>query len=152
MSLEIRFRIRVKDLAQYVERAFGGLDRLEAHLRAHPRDSARVLVYEALLRNGDKPNRVLTFGRLYIGDPRTLLSAAKFELLEHLMRNPGLSLRELARGLGKDAATVSEHLRELEREGLVVRDSAGPGRPAALRAVPREIHIRLRHEPEGATA
>lgn len=154
MSLEITFRLRVRDLLDYIDHAFGGVDELGAFLAKHhgPSQSGRILMYEAALRYGDKPNKVVTFSRIYLGETRNAVSAAKLDVLEYLMTHPGASLRELARGLGKNVSTISEHLDELERACLVVKETHGAGRPATLRTVPKEIHIRLGGGPGQATA
>ncbi|MHB8584815.1 MAG: HVO_A0114 family putative DNA-binding protein [Thermoplasmatota archaeon] len=152
MTLDIQFRIRVKDLLDHIDHEFGGIEKLGAYLRKHPDDSARILQHEAALRNADKPNKVLTFGQMYIGDPRQVVNVAKVEVLEFLMRHPGTSLRELARAMDRNPATISEHLEELEHAGLILKESRGAGRPVALRALPREIQISLRGGAEGAVA
>lgn len=152
MTLDIQFRVRVKDLLDYIDQAFGGLEQLEAHLRKNPDDAPRILLFEAAEGNVGTPNRVVTFGKRYLGDTSAVVSAPKVELLEHLMRHPGLSLRELARALDRDPSTISEHLEDLERSGLVLKESHGAGRPVTLRTIPQEIHIRLTREGEDATA
>lgn len=144
MSFEITYRIRARDLLAYIEREFGGVDLLGKHLLSHKPDPVRTIFYEAALRNRERPNKLLTFHRLYLGgDQRHVISAPKIELLEYLMRHPGLGLRELARALERTPATVSEHVEDLERAGFVLRESRGAGRAVALRALPREINIRL---------
>lgn len=130
----------------------GGVEQLGRYLARHQTDSARILLYEAALRYGGQPDKVVTFGRIFLGDPRSVVSAPKIDLLEFLMRHPGLGLRELARALGRAPATVSEHLEELERAGLVLRESRGAGRPVSLRTLPQEIHIRLTSGEDEAAA
>lgn len=147
MTLEIQFRMQVKDLLEHIDEAYGGLDGLGRYLDRHPRDPGRTLLYEAAMHHRDHPRRVLTFGHAYIGDPRKVFGAAKIELLEYLMHHPGLGLRELARALERSPATVAEHLAELEGAGLILRRSGGAGRAASLQALPREVHIRLTQGP-----
>lgn len=151
MTYEIQFRMRVSDLLWYVEHEFGGLEQLEKYLSKHE-DPRHVIIYEALARHRDRPSKVLTFGRLYLGEGERGLSPAKLEVLQRIMGSQGLSVRELARAMRKDPATISEHLKELEKDALVVKEDRGRGRSALVRPVPVEINIRLTRETEEATA
>lgn len=153
MSVRIEFRIRVDALLRYVENEFGSLEGLEAYLDRHPGDSARVLLYEAVMRHRKTPRKVLTFGRAYLGGTRRgPFSVAKLDLLEYLMSRPGASIRQAARDTGLDPATIHQHVRELRRMGLVMLRREGGRGPASIEVLPRQIDVRLVKEPAGAEA
>jgi len=66
-----------------------------------------------------------------------------FAVLVLIRENPGITPMALSRGSGRDKSTITPMLRELEREGLVVREAvAGDRRSYALRLTP-EGELRL---------
>jgi predicted transcriptional regulator len=92
---------------------------------------------------------VVRLSEAVLGDPGEVLAYAKLELIGYLMGHSGVGVRELARGLEKNPATVLEQLVQLEEAGLIVKESQGPGKPATIRSLVRELTIRLT---PGATA
>jgi DNA-binding MarR family transcriptional regulator len=61
----------------------------------------------------------------------------RFATLMVIRLNPGLSQNDVCRAIGRDKSTLSPLTRELEREGLVVREnSTGDRRSMTLRLTP----------------
>ena len=67
----------------------------------------------------------------------TLLSPKRMQLIRHVARNPGLSIRALAQDLKRDYKNVHTDVSELEARQILDRDRAG-----LLRAPYDEIVIR----------
>jgi DNA-binding transcriptional ArsR family regulator len=141
--IEVTVTMRARDLLDLVERRYGSVEKLRAHVKRHEDDGASILLFEAAIRNAEHPNRLVRLGEALIGDPGDIVAAAKLELLGHLLGRPGIGIRELARGLGKNPATILEQVGKLEAAGLVVKESRGPGRQAAVRPLITELTIRV---------
>lgn len=61
----------------------------------------------------------------------------------YLLGHPGIGIRELARGLEKNPATVLEQVAQLEEAGLVVKETTGARRPAKVHPLIQELNIRV---------
>jgi len=66
-----------------------------------------------------------TIGVGSIAELTALLSPKRMELLLHVARNPGLSIRALAGALRRDYKNVHTDVTELEMHHLLERDEAG---------------------------
>jgi len=141
--VEVMVSMRVRDVLSAIHHRYGSLAKLRKHLDKHPDDRTGVMLWDTADRHKDEPDMVVQLGEVLIGDPSEILSMAKLELIATLMGRPAVSLRELARTLGKNPATVLEQVAQLEEAGLVLKESKGPGRPAAIRPLATELTIRV---------
>ena len=74
------------------------------------------------------------------------LTPVQFAMLDTLMTRPGLDQASLARGIGKDRATVGSVAARLERKGLIARQASATDRRAIAVApteAGRTLHARL---------
>lgn len=144
--VEIMVSMRVKDVLAVIDRRYGSLDKLRKHVRRHPNDQVANLLYDTADRHKDEPGLVVALGQVLIGDPSSILGVTKLELLGQLMGRPAVGLRELARSLKKNPATVLEQLAQLEAAGLVLKESGGPGKAVSIRPLATELTIRVSAE------
>lgn len=141
--VEVSVAMQVSDLLELIQRRYGGLERLESHLARHKADRVAILLFEAAEQNKNRPEETIRLTEVVFGDPGETLAFTKLQLLGAIMGRPRISVRELARLLGKNPATVLEQVAQLENAGLVVKDSLGPGHPASIRPLVRELNIRV---------
>ena len=66
-----------------------------------------------------------TIGLGSIAELTALLSPKRMELLRHVAQKPGISIRALAKALGRDYKNVHTDVLALETKHLVERDAAG---------------------------
>ena len=138
--------MKVADVIHIVEHRYGGMVKLRRHIDKHPRDKAALMLWDTVRRLGDEPDEPVEFGEMIIGDPAEVLGQARLELMAVLMGMPGLSVRALARKLGKNPATVLAQVDALEKAGLVLKERGGPGKPASIRPLATELTIRVSAE------
>lgn len=144
MSLvEVTVAMTVRDVLSVVERRYGSVAKLRAHIQKHPKDMDAVMLHDTVARHAEEPDLVVHLGEAFFGDPADILAFAKLRLIGHVLGHPGVGIRELARGLQKDPATVLEQVEQLEEAGLIRKESHGPGKPAAIQPLIQELNIRV---------
>ena len=84
---------------------------------------------------GEASDAVVGLGSM--AELTALLSPKRMELIHHVALNPGLSIRALAHGLGRNYKNVHTDVSELEARHILQRDKNG-----CLRAPYDEIVIR----------
>lgn len=145
-SVEVRVSVRVADVLGIIERRYGGMAKLRKHVDRHPADQAALMLWDTADRHADEPAMIVEFGELIFGNPAEVLGQARLELMAVLMGWPGLSVRALARKLGKNPATVLAQVDALQEAGLVLKEPGGPGKPASIRPLATELTIRVSAE------
>lgn len=145
-EVEIRVSMQVSEILALVNRRWGSVAKLRTYLDKEPDDPPAFAFWRAVTDDELNPSSVIHFTEIILGAPAEVLAAGKLQLLGYLMGHPGVGVRQLARGLGKNPATVLEQVLQLEEAGLVLKDSKGPGKPASIRPLVRELNIRLSAE------
>lgn len=141
--IEVMVAMRVRDIVAVIERDYGGVKKLRKYVDSHPNDKTALLLWDTVDRHGDEPDLEVKLGQILFGDPAEILAVAKLELIGHLMGRPAMGVRELARSLKKNPATVLEQVSHLEKMGLVLKESAGRGKPTLIRPLVTEVTIRV---------
>lgn len=145
-TVEVSVSVRMSDVVKLIARRYGSMAKLRKHIDTHPKDKAALMLWDTVRRHGDEPDLVVQFGEMLIGDPAEILGQPRLELMAVLMGWPGLSVRALARKLGKNPATVLAQVDALEEAGLVLKEPGGPGKPASIRPLATELTIRVSAE------
>lgn len=141
--VEVTVAVTVRNVLRVVEQRYGSLAELRAHVRKNPDDMDAVMLYDTVTRHAEEPDMVVQLGEAFFGDPADILVFAKLRLIGHLLGHPGVGIRELARGLQKNPATVLEQVGQLEEAGLVMKESRGPGKAATIHPLIQELNIRV---------
>lgn len=145
-EIEVRASMKVADVLRIIERKYGSVAKLRKYIDKHQEDGAAIMLWDTADRHGDDPELVVEFTEIVFGDPVEFLGHARLELMAVLMGHPGMGLRELARKLGKNPATVLAQVDALEEAGLVLKEPGGPGKPASIRPLATELTIRVSAE------
>ncbi|HEV8361447.1 MAG TPA: winged helix-turn-helix transcriptional regulator [Candidatus Thermoplasmatota archaeon] len=142
--VEIEVSMRVEDVLALIARRYGSVSKLRKHLDKHAEeDRMGYLLWDTADRHGGEPDLTVRLGQIMIGDLEEILVPSKLNLLSVLMARPGVGVRELARSIKKNPATVLEQIAQLEEAGLVIKESGGPGKPAVIRPLATELTIRV---------
>ena len=145
-NVEVTISMHIRDVLTVIHQRYGSQGKLRKHIDKHPGDKAAIMLWDTARRHKGNPDEIVEFGEMLIGDLREILGPAQLELMAVLMSRPGIGIRELARNLGKNPATVLEQVADLEQAGLVSRESTGPGKRAVIRPLATELTIRVSAE------